>query len=91
MSDTLNSLNNIYSAIKAARPIHTTVNPGVNIQKLVYEEHEGLYKYFMLKRLDWTDIDGVLDYLYGLRDICGFARADEIIKTIEKNVTITYG
>lgn len=81
----------IYNQIKAARPIHTTIKPGVNIQKLVYEKHEGLYKYFLLKRLDWSDINGILDYLYALRDLWGFAQADEIIKTIEQNAQITYG
>lgn len=81
-------MKEFYAAVKAAHPIHTTVKDGVNLQKLVIEQHEGLYRYFLLKRLDWTDIDGVLDYLYGLRDWLNIPEADTLIKFIESHCNI---
>ena len=88
MQPAKSDFTNIYSVIKAAHPIHTTVKDGVNMQKLVIEQHEGLYRYFLLKRLDWSDIDGVLDYLYGLRDWLNIPEADTLIKFIESHCEI---
>ena len=81
-------MKEFYAAVKAAHPIHTTVKDGVNLQKLVIEQHEGLYRYFLLKRLDWSDIDGVLDYLYGLRDWLNIPEAATLIKFIESYCNI---
>lgn len=56
----------IYDGIKKRHPIITRVKPGIDIRQLVHEKYSAYYESLLLWALDWSDIDGVLDYLYGI-------------------------
>lgn len=55
----------IYDGIKERHTLNTKVKPGVDIQSLVQDKYSEVYTNYLLWMLDWSDIDGVLDYLYG--------------------------
>lgn len=78
-------VNRIYDDIKARHPLHTKVKPGVDIQKLVHDTYPDLFHLIMLWMLDWSDIDGVLDYLYGFSVTHSIPQVKEIIELIERN------
>ncbi len=88
-----------YNIVKAIYPIKTTPNAGVNVQELVKIRFAKQYNALQLKFFDWNDIDGVLDFLYGERQlglICmlaGIEKTDisEIINLIESNCEIKNG
>ncbi|MCM1297054.1 MAG: hypothetical protein NC311_16060 [Muribaculaceae bacterium] len=62
----INEAKAVYEAVKAVNPIKTTAKPGCDIQAMVQKEFPDLYKrIYALPLLDWNDLDGVLDYLYG--------------------------
>ena len=73
-----------YSAIKQLYPIKTVAKPGVDVHRLVKEQFPKQYIDFMLFTFDWVDLDGVLDYLYGLNILHG-AGLQRIIELIENN------
>lgn len=73
-----------YDVVKAVYPINTTVNAGVDVHTLVKEKFKQQYDKYFMNFLDWNDVDGVLDYLYGIRMTHG-ADVSEIIKLIESN------
>lgn len=62
----INDKENVYNVTKAVFQIKTTAKPGYDIHALVQKEFSDLYKrIYALPLLDWNDLDGVLDYLYG--------------------------
>ena len=62
----LNEAQTAYDVVKATYPIKTTAKPGCDIHALVQKEFPDLYKQvYALPLLDWNDLDGVLDFLYG--------------------------
>lgn len=82
---------NAYDVVKAVYPMKTTPKEGVNIAELVKAKYPKHYGYFT-KYFDWNDLDGILDFLYGERDLglVGVPKADinEIIKLIESNCEV---
>ncbi len=75
----------IYAGIKDRHPLNTKVKPGVDIQKLVHDTLPDFFHSMLLFMLDWSDIDGVLDYLYGISVTHSLPQAKEVIALIERN------
>lgn len=88
-----------YNVVKAVLPIKTTPKAGVDVHALVKEKFPQQYKGLFLDSFEWTDLDGVLDFLYGERDLglvgflTGISKTDisEIIKLIESNSEVHNG
>ena len=89
-----------YDIVKAFNPIKTTAKAGANVQALVKEKFPKQYHDLKLNDFNWTnDLDGILDFLYGerelglLRALYGISKAEitEIIKLIESNCEVKYG
>lgn len=94
MKKIIDSVSAIYNAVKTANPITTKAKPGVDVKAVVKQRQPELYNIFMLDEFDWTnDLDGILDYLYGLSNIPvrRFPQAKDVIKVIEDNCIITEG
>ncbi len=87
---------NPYEVLKKICPITTKPREGVNVEELVVAKFPKHYIKLFLFIFDWSDIDGVLDFLYGERDLgflCirfGIPKSDitEIINLIESNCEI---
>lgn len=83
---------NEYDVIKLLHPIKTTPRAGVDVQKLVKEKFPQLYAKLFLDKFKWSDLDGVLDFLYGERELGFFSvpKQDitEIILLIESNCKV---
>lgn len=60
---------NVYDMTKLFNPITTTPKKGVNVRELVKAKYPLHYEKLRLNTFDWeTDLDGVLDFLYGERE-----------------------
>lgn len=89
-----------YDIVKAFNPIKTTAKAGANVQALVKANFPKLYKDLQLNIFDWAnDLDGILDFLYGEREL-GFmislyaiskTEISELIKVIESNCKVCRG
>lgn len=83
---------NGYEIMKLLHPIKTTPRAGVDVQKLAKEKFPQLYAKLFLDKFDWSDLDGVLDFLYGERELGFFSvpKQDitEIILLIESNCKV---
>ena len=94
MKKLIDPVKAIYEAVKATNPITTKAKPGVDVKTVVKQRQPELFNIFLLERFDWTnDLDGILDYLYGLANnpIQRFPQAKDVIKVIEDNCIITEG
>ncbi len=89
-----------YEIVKAFNPVQTKSKAGVNVQELVKSEFPKLYKKLRLKDFDWqNDLNGVLDFLYGERELgimClmfGISKSEisSLIAYIENNCVVKYG
>ena len=90
MKKIIDSVSAIYNAVKTANPITTKAKPGIDVKAVVKQRQPELYNIFVLEQFDWTnDLDGILDYLYGVR--LRFPQAKDVIKIIEDNCIITRG
>ena len=100
--ETLCGVKGAYDIVKSFNPIKTTPNAGVNVQELVKAKFPKLYTNLQLNNFDWTnDLDGVLDFLYGERDLDMLSRLigvsvlkqeiTELIKFIESNCKVRRG
>ncbi len=78
---------NAYDVMKLLHPVKTTAHEGVNVQELVKTTFPQNYNDYALFTFDWSDLDGVLDYLYGIRETLHF-NTTEIIKLIESNCEV---
>ncbi len=78
---------NAYDVMKLLHPVKTTAHEGVNVQELVKKTFPQEYNDYLLFAFDWSDLDGVLDYLYGIRETLHF-NTTEIIKLIESNCEV---
>lgn len=78
---------NAYDVMKLLHPVKTTAHEGVNVQELVKTTFPQNYNDYALFTFDWSDLDGVLDYLYGIRQTLHFDTT-EIIKLIESNCEV---
>ncbi len=78
---------NPYDVVKGVYPIKTTAQEGVNVHELVKKTFPKQYNDYMLFAFNWNDLDGVLDYLYGLR-VTLRIDTTEIIKLIEANCEV---
>ena len=87
---------NEYEVFKLMHPVKTTPREGVNVHELVKTTFPKQYLRLFLFTFDWNDLDGVLDYLYGEREL-GFLSASygiskfditEIINLIESNCEV---
>lgn len=83
---------NSYEVMKILYPITTTAKKGVNVQELVKTKFPKQYKELLLYTFKWDDLDGVLDFLYGEREI-GFlnvpkSEIDKIIALIENGCEV---
>ncbi len=82
------SVDKAYQAIKAEHPIKTTPKEGANVQELVKEKFPQQYEDLQLGRiLNWDDLDGVLDFLYGARALLA-SPVTEIIDFIESHCEV---
>lgn len=87
---------NEYEVMKLLHPVTTTPREGVNVHELVKTTFPKQYLRLFLFTFDWNDLDGVLDYLYGERElgfissILGIPKTDitEIINLIEANCEV---
>lgn len=87
---------NAYEVMKLLHPVKTTPKKGVNVHELVKTKFPQQYIKLFLFTFDWNDLDGVLDYLYGERElgfissILGIPKTDitEIINLIESNCEV---
>lgn len=85
-----------YNVVKAVYPIKTTPKAGVNVQELVKAKFPKQYKDLQLNIFDWDNLDSVLDFLYGERDLgllsmlFGVPKTNitEIINLIESNCEV---
>lgn len=78
---------NAYEAMKLLHPVKTTPKKGVDVQEHVKEKFPQKYNDYALFAFDWNDLDGVLDFLYGIRETLHF-NTTEIIKLIESNCEV---
>ena len=60
---------NEYEVFKLMHPVKTTPREGVNVHELVKTTFPKQYLRLFLFTFDWNDLDGVLDYLYGEREL----------------------
>ncbi len=60
---------NEYEVFKLMHPVTTTPRKGVNVHELVKTTFPKQYLRLFLFTFDWNDLDGVLDYLYGEREL----------------------
>lgn len=72
-----------YTVTKIVNPVTTTAKPGYDIHALVQKEFAGLYKRCALSLLDWGNLDGVLDFLYGHYNLFGDKELKPLIDFIE--------
>lgn len=98
--ETMCGAKGAYDIVKAFNPVQTTLKAGVNVQNLVKNTFPTLYKDLQLSGFDWkNDLDGVLDFLYGERELgimCtlrGIAKSSvtELIKFIESKCEVRRG
>ena len=75
----------IYAGLKERHPLNTKIKPGIDIQKLVHDTFPDFFHALLLWALNWSDIDGVLDYLYGISVTHSIPQTKEVIKLIERN------
>ena len=75
---------NAYEAMKLLHPVKTTPKKGVDVQEHVKEKFPQQYIKLFLFTFDWNDLDGVLDFLYGEREL-GFLSASFGIQKYEIN------
>ena len=89
-----------YDIVKAFHPVKTTANAGANVQALIKEKFPKQYNDLKLNNFDWVnDLDGILDFLYGerelglLRALYGISKSEitEIINLIESNCGVRRG
>ena len=88
-----------YNVVKVVIPVKTTPKAGVDVRELVKTKFPQQFKNLFLDNFDWGDLDGVLDYLYGERDLgligllTGISKTDitKIIKLIENNCEVHNG
>lgn len=89
-----------YDIVKAFHPVKTTANASANVQALVKEKFPKQYNDLKLNDFNWVnDLDGILDFLYGerelglLRALYGISKAEitEIINLIESNCEVRRG
>lgn len=89
-----------YDIVKAFNPVKTTAKASANVQALIKEKFPKQYNDLQLYIFDWdNDLNGILDFLYGEREIglfralYGISKADiiKIIKLIESNCEVKYG
>ena len=78
---------NVYEVTKLLHPITTTPKKGVNVRELVKATFPKVYHYWGLFTFDWNDVDGVLDYLYGLVSL-GYIDIKAVINLIEANCEV---
>ena len=66
---------------------YAKVKMGVDIRQLVRDKYAANYESFLLWTLNWSDIDGVIDYLKGftLRNPTRQPQVKEIIDFIKEN------
>lgn len=76
--------------IGVRHPPVTKVKEGLDIRQLVKDKYGAGHENFLLWTLDWSDIDGVLDYLYGVlfTSPTPQPRIKEIIDFIEENCEV---
>ncbi|MDE6597246.1 MAG: hypothetical protein K2K60_01230 [Clostridia bacterium] len=87
---------NAYDVAKLLHPVKTTAHEGVDVHELVKKTFPKEYNAYMLYSFDWNDLDGVLDFLYGERDLGLLSEylkipktnITEIIKLIEANCEV---
>lgn len=72
---------------KFVNPLFTKARKGEDLRQLVREKYAASYEAFLLWTLDWSDIDGVLNYLNGfsLRSPTQQPQVKEIIDFIKEN------
>lgn len=86
LEEEVNAAKTAYAVTKAVYPIKTKAKLGYDIHALVQKEFPDLYKQvYALSLLDWNDLDGVLDYLYGHSELFPSQSAElkPLIKFIE--------
>ncbi|MDE6597980.1 MAG: hypothetical protein K2K60_05025 [Clostridia bacterium] len=86
---------NAYDVAKLLHPVKTTAHEGVDVHELVKKTFPKEYNAYQLFSFDWNDLDGVLDYLYGMRDFaekfdCKMVSdtVTDVIKLIESNCEV---
>ena len=87
---------NAYEVMKLLHPVTTVPKKGVDVYGLVKTTFPKQYLKLFLFSFDWNDLDGVLDFLYGERELgflstsCGIPKSDitEIINLIESNCKV---
>lgn len=60
---------NAYEVMKLMHSVKTTAHEGVDVHELVKKTFPQEYNDYLLFAFDWNDLDGVLDFLYGERDL----------------------
>ena len=85
--EALNLVMTAYLGTKILNPVTTTPKKGVNVHELVKATFPKEYKDLKLFTFAWDNLDGVLDYLYGLRETC-HVDTTAIIKLIEDNCEV---
>lgn len=87
---------NAYEVMKILHHVKTTPKNDVDVHELVKTTFPQQYIKLFLFTFDWNDLDGVLDFLYGEREL-GFLSASyriskfditEIINLIESNCEV---
>ena len=87
---------NTYEVMKLLHPVTTTPKKGVNVHELVKTTFPKEYIKLFLFTFDWNDLDGILDFLYGERELgfvatsFGITKSDitDIINLIESNCEV---
>lgn len=81
---------NAYEILKLMHPIKSVPKSDVNFQELVKTKFPTEYQNWRLFSFDWNDLDGILDFLYGLQETCHI-NTTNIINLIESNCEVKYG
>lgn len=84
----IKTLRKIYTEVCCQHPLKTKVKDGVNIEQVVCNKYVEFYVKYNMFLLDWKDIDGVLDYLYGIKLTLQDKEVTEIIRYIESNCEV---
>lgn len=72
---------NEYEVFKLMHPVKTTPREGVNVHELVKTKFPQQYIKLFLFTFDWNDLDGVLDFLYGERELGFLSMSYGVLKT----------
>ncbi len=72
---------NAYEVMKLLHPVKTTPKKGVNVHELVKTKFPQQYIKLFLFTFDWNDLDGVLDFLYGERELGFLSASYGVLKT----------